>query len=58
MFNNLVDHLFTERMDQNEAIFVRYMNDPAFREAVSGWMGTEAYRRLRRAIETVPLKWA
>ena len=54
MFNNLVDNLFTERMDQNEAIFVRYMNDPAFREAVSGWMGTEAYRRLRRAIETEP----
>ena len=50
-FKNLVDNLFSERMDQNEEIFIRYMNDAAFRQVVSRWMGTEAYRRLRRAIE-------
>jgi SOS-response transcriptional repressor LexA len=34
-------------MDQNEEIFVRYMNDEPFQEVVSAWMASEAYRRLR-----------
>ena len=50
-FKTLVDSLFAERMEQNEAIYIRYMNDATFRQVVSQWMGTEAYRRLRRAIE-------
>ncbi len=47
VLGNLLERLFVERMDQNEDIFVRYMNDASFREAVSGWMASEAYRRLR-----------
>jgi len=47
VFRNLLERLFVERMDQNEEIFVRYMNDAPFREIVSGWMSSEAYRRLR-----------
>jgi len=47
VFKNLLETLFVERMDQNEEIFVRYMNDAPFREIVSGWMSSEAYRRLR-----------
>ena len=47
VFKNLLQTLFTERMDQNEDIFVRFMNDPAFQNTVTGWMATEAYRRLR-----------
>ena len=47
VFDNLLRQLFVERMDQNEDIFVRYMNDTRFRETVSGWMASEAYRRLR-----------
>ena len=50
-FGNLIDQLFTERMDQNEEIFIRYMNNPAFRTVVSQWMGEETYRRLRQAAE-------
>jgi SOS-response transcriptional repressor LexA len=42
-----VERLFVERMDQNEEIFVRYMNDLPFRDVVSAWMASEAYRRLR-----------
>ena len=49
-FRNLVGSLFTERMDQNEEIFVRYMNDESFRSVVDKWMGAEAYRRLRQAV--------
>ena len=49
VFRNLIERLFTERMDQNEEIFIRYMNDDPFREVVSAWMVSEAYRRLRPA---------
>lgn len=40
-------NLFVERIDQNEEIFVRLMNDAPFREVVTAWMASEAYRRLR-----------
>lgn len=46
VMHNLLERLFAERMDQNEEIFVRYMNDARFRELVSAWMSSEAYRRL------------
>ena len=42
-----LERLFVERMDQNEEIFVRYMNDVPFRDVVSAWIASEAYRRLR-----------
>ena len=47
VFGTLIERLFTERMDQNEGIFIRYMNDEPFHRTVSRWMATEAYRRLR-----------
>ncbi len=49
VFKNLLERLFVERMDQNEEIFVRYMNDMPFQQIVSAWMASEAYRRLRGA---------
>ncbi len=47
VFRNLLEKLFVERMDQNEEIFVRFMNDAPFQKTVTGWMASEAYRRLR-----------
>ena len=47
VFKNLLDRLFVERMDQNEEIFVRLMNDVPFQKIVTSWMASEAYRRLR-----------
>jgi type I restriction enzyme R subunit len=47
VFKNLLESLFMERMDQNEEIFVRFMNDPPFQKVVTAWMASEAYRRLR-----------
>ena len=38
VFKNLLDHMFVERLDQNEEIFVRYMNDTPFQQVVSAWM--------------------
>lgn len=51
VFRNLLERLFVERMDQNEEIFVRYMNDTPFRDIVSNWMAAQAYKRLRSAGE-------
>ena len=47
VFKNLLENLFVERMDQNEDIFVRFMNDAPFQKIVTAWMSSEAYRRLR-----------
>ncbi|MHC1725764.1 MAG: type I restriction endonuclease subunit R [Syntrophobacteraceae bacterium] len=49
VFRNTLERFFVDRMDQNEEIFVRYMNDHSFRHVVSVWMAAEAYRRLRAA---------
>ncbi|MCY3787893.1 MAG: type I restriction endonuclease [Gemmatimonadetes bacterium] len=48
VFKGLLKNLFAERMDQNEDIFVRFMNDESFQNVVTSWMSSEAYRRLRR----------
>jgi hypothetical protein len=36
VFRNLLERLSVERMDQNEEIFVRYINDAPFRDIMSG----------------------
>lgn len=43
----LIESYFVERMDQNEGIFIRYMNDPVFQKLVNVWISSEAYRKLR-----------
>ena len=52
VFKNLLETLFVERMDQNEEIFVRFMNDPAFQKVVTAWLASEAYQRLRGGVQT------
>jgi len=47
LFKNVLERLFVDRMDQNEDIFVRFMNDVPFQKVVTTWMADEAYRRLR-----------
>ncbi len=49
VFRSLLERLFVERIDQNEDIFVRYMNDTPFRDVVCGWLASQAYERLRSA---------
>jgi type I restriction enzyme R subunit len=51
VFKNLLETLFMERMDQNEEIFVRYMNDTAFQQLVTTWLSSQAYQRLRNVPE-------
>jgi type I restriction enzyme, R subunit len=47
VFRNLLERLFVDRMDQNEEIFVRYMNEAPFREFIGRKMASQAYQRLR-----------
>jgi type I restriction enzyme, R subunit len=47
LFKNVLEKLFADRMDQNEEIFVRFMNDIPFQKVVTTWMADEAYQRLR-----------
>jgi type I restriction enzyme R subunit len=47
VFKSLLEKLFVERMDQNEGIFVRFMNDPAFQKVLTALLSSEAYQRLR-----------
>jgi type I restriction enzyme R subunit len=46
LFNQMLESLFVERVDQNEAIFARYMNDHDFQKVVSDWLVSEVYERL------------
>ncbi len=46
LFKQLLESLFVERVDQNEAIFARYMNDRDFQKLVSEWLSLEVYQRL------------
>jgi type I restriction enzyme R subunit len=45
VFTNLLETLFVERMDQNEEIFARFMNEEAFRKVVGSWLAAEVYRK-------------
>lgn len=51
LFKNLLEALFVERMDQNEEIFARFMNDKAFQGLVTHWLATQAYSKLRNSLE-------
>jgi type I restriction enzyme, R subunit len=46
VFQNLLETLFMERMDQNEEIVTRFMNDEGLRKLVTGWLASETYRKL------------
>lgn len=50
VFKNLLETLFVERMDQNEEIFARFMNDAAFQKVVTNWLASEAYQKLRNEV--------
>jgi len=47
VFKNLLEALFVERMDQNEEIFARFMNDKSFQKVVTNLLSSEAYKKLR-----------
>lgn len=47
VFKNLLLNLFVERIDQNEDIFARFMNDTNFQKLVTSWLSSQAYRKFK-----------
>jgi type I restriction enzyme R subunit len=54
IFKNLLEMLFIERMDQNEEIFARFMNDTAFQKMVTVWLASETYQKIRKELNITP----
>ena len=50
VFKNILQELFVERIDQNEEIFSRFMNDQNFQTVVTKWLSSEAYNKLKTTI--------
>ena len=51
VFNRVLETLFVERLEQNEDIFGRFMNDGEFQSIVKAQLLGEVYRRLRKAMQ-------
>jgi type I restriction enzyme R subunit len=49
VFDKMLEGLFIDRMDGNEEIFDRVMNDPAFRTLATEHLMRDVYQRLRRS---------
>ena len=47
VFNKQLENLFVERMDGNEEIFVRLMNDEEFRNIAAGHLMRAVYQQIR-----------
>jgi type I restriction enzyme R subunit len=58
LLSRFLETLFVERMDQNEAIFARYMNDQNFQKVISEWMVSEIYSKLNEGKASVEYKSA
>ena len=54
VFGQILESIFIERMDLNEDLFARYMNDPEFKEMVSEWLGQQVYTRIPKEISYQP----
>lgn len=55
VFGEILESLFIERMDLNEDLFAKYMNDPEFKEVASDWLGKQVYQRIPN--KNVPYKF-
>jgi type I restriction enzyme, R subunit len=47
VFQKALEGLFIDRMEQNEEIFAKYMNDAAFRRLVDDHLLTQVYSDIR-----------
>lgn len=49
-FDSMLQTLFIERMEQNEEIFARYMNETDFKGLVSQWISERVYTKIRESL--------
>jgi type I restriction enzyme R subunit len=47
LFRNILQSLVIDRMEQNEELTAKVLNDESFQKLVARWLGEEVYRRLR-----------
>jgi type I restriction enzyme R subunit len=50
VFGEILESLFIERMDLNEELFARYMNDPEFKSLAAEWLGQQVYSKIPKQI--------
>lgn len=50
LFSGMLQSLFIERMEQNEDIFGKFMNEKEFQNVVSEWISEKVYKRLREEL--------
>ncbi|QYS88813.1 type I restriction endonuclease subunit R [Flavobacterium davisii] len=48
MFKNVLQQLFVERIDQNEDIFARYMEEKDFNKTITELLAKEAFKKINR----------
>ena len=56
VFRKALESLFIERMELNEDLFARYMNDPEFQELVAVWLGEKVYSQVPKQAPYPPGK--
>ena len=50
VFRQVLESLFIERMDLNEDLFARFMNEPELQELIAEGLGQKVYERLPKAV--------
>jgi len=48
IFKNILQKLFIERIDQNEDIFARFMEEKDFNKTVTELLAKEAFNKIKR----------
>lgn len=57
VFRQVLESLFIERMEMNEEMFARFMNEGEFQEVVAQWLGRQVYQRFpKESVYRLPLK--
>lgn len=46
VFGEILESLFIERMDLNEDLFAKFMNDSEFKEVAAEWLGQQVYSKI------------
>jgi len=49
VFGGILESLFIERMDLNEDLFAKFMNDPQFKQIAAEWLGQQVYAKIPKS---------
>ncbi len=49
VFGEILESLFIERMDLNEDLFAKFMNDPEFKAIAALWLGQQVYSKIPKS---------